>query len=102
MPVQIEDSKLVASYANFCRVTGTPEEVILDFALNSQPLEATTQPVLISQRIILNPYTAKRLLYALQMSVERHEATFGALETNVARRLRPATGPDQPQPAAPF
>jgi len=25
-PVQIDDSKAVGLYANFCRVTGTPEE----------------------------------------------------------------------------
>ncbi len=39
VPVNIDESKLVALYSNFCRVTGTPEEVILDFALNSQPFE---------------------------------------------------------------
>ncbi len=30
-------SKAIASYANFCRVTGTPEELIIDFGLNSSP-----------------------------------------------------------------
>lgn len=102
VPVDIDESRAVASYSNFCRVTGTPEEVILDFALNPQPFDVPTRPVVVTQRIILSPLTAKRLIYALGMSVERHEATFGVLETNVARRLRP-TGPDQPQqPAAPF
>jgi hypothetical protein len=98
----LDESRLVAVYSNFCRVTGTPEEVILDFALNSQPFEVSTQPIGVSQRIILTPMTAKRLIYALGMSIERHEATFGVLETNVTRRLRP-TGPNQPQgAAAPF
>ena len=27
-PIQIDDSKIVANYANFCRVTGTPEELM--------------------------------------------------------------------------
>ena len=102
VPMEIDESRLVASYSNFCRVTATPEEVILDFSLNSRPFEEPTAPLEVSQRIILNPITAKRLTYALEMSVERHEATFGVLETNVLRRLRPS-GPDQPQqPAAPF
>jgi len=102
VPVDIDESRVATVYSNFCRVTGTPEEVILDFALNPQPFDVPTQPIVVTQRIILNPLTAKRLIYALGMSVERHEATFGVLETNVARRLRPG-GPNQPQqPAAPF
>jgi hypothetical protein len=28
--IQIDDSKVIASYSNFCRVTGTPEELIID------------------------------------------------------------------------
>ena len=35
--VEIDDSKAMALYANFCRVTGTPEELIIDFGLNPQP-----------------------------------------------------------------
>ncbi len=33
--VEIDDSKVMALYANFCRVTGTPEELIIDFGLKS-------------------------------------------------------------------
>ena len=35
-PVQmpVDESHIVAHYANFCRVTGTPEELIVDFGLN--------------------------------------------------------------------
>ena len=36
--VQIEDAQAMTSYANFCRVTGTPEELIIDVGLNSQPV----------------------------------------------------------------
>ena len=35
--IQVDDSKANVAYANFCRVTGTPEELILDFGLNPQP-----------------------------------------------------------------
>ena len=31
--VTLDDKSAIACYANFCRVTGTPEEVILDFGL---------------------------------------------------------------------
>jgi hypothetical protein len=27
--IQIDDSKAIAKYSNFCRVTGTPEELII-------------------------------------------------------------------------
>jgi D-serine deaminase-like pyridoxal phosphate-dependent protein len=87
--VQIDDAKALASYANFCRVTGTPEELIIDFGLNPQPVGVPTQPIVITQRIITNFYTAKRMLHALQLTVQRHEATFGVLETDVQKRVRP-------------
>src|SRR5262249_9571578 len=35
--VVVDDSASSPTYSNFCRVTATPEEVILDFALNPQP-----------------------------------------------------------------
>jgi len=94
-PVQIDDSKVVGLYANFCRVTGTPEELIIDFGLNPQPFGVPTEPIAVTQRIITNFFTAKRMLYALQMTIQRHEATFGVLETDVQRRVRalpPAPG----------
>lgn len=87
--VQIDDSKTVALYANFCRVTGTPEELIIDFGLNPQPFGIPTEPIPVTQRIITNFYTAKRMLHALQLTVQRHEATFGVLETDVQKRVRP-------------
>ena len=33
--VQLNDANALASYANFCRVTGSPEELIIDFGLNT-------------------------------------------------------------------
>ena len=80
---------MVTSYANFCRVTGTPEELIVDFGLNIQPMGTSGEPLAINQRIIVNFFTAKRLLAALQMAVQRHEAAFGVLETNVQKRAAP-------------
>jgi len=90
--VQVDDSTAICSYANFCRVTGSPEELIIDFGLNSQPMGVPTEPIGIKQRIIVNFYTAKRLLAALHMSVQRHEQAFGILETDVQKRLQPQGG----------
>jgi len=88
MQVQVNDEHCVALYANFCRVTGSPEELIIDFGLNPQPIGVPKDPIQIKQRIILNFFTAKRLLAALSMSVQRHESVFGVLETDIQKRLK--------------
>jgi hypothetical protein len=87
--IKVDDAKAIACYANFCRVTGTPEELIIDFALNPQPVGVPTEPIMISQRLITNFYTAKRLLSALAMTIQRHEQAFGVLETNIQKRITP-------------
>lgn len=84
--VVVDDSGTLPSYSNFCRVTATPEEVILDFGLNPQPFATGRQDVKANQRLVMNFYTAKRLLTALGMTIQRHEGTFGAIELDVRRR----------------
>lgn len=86
-PISVNDAKAISSYANFCRVTGSPEELIVDFGMNSQPIGGGDVPVDISQRIVLNFYTAKRLLHALHVSVQRHEEVFGKIETDIKKRV---------------
>ena len=98
--VQVDDHDAMATYANFCRVTGSPEELIVDFGLNPQPIGVPKDPIQVKQRIIVNFYTAKRLLAALQMSVARHESVFGVLETDINKRVRPGLTQQQPAPAA--
>ena len=95
--VQVNDEGAHALYANFCRVTGSPEELIIDFGLNPQPVGVPKDPIKVNQRVIVNFYTAKRLLAALQMSVQRHEAIFGVLETDINKRLRPQVQQQQAQ-----
>ena len=85
--VQVDDSGALGCYANFCRVTGSPEELIIDFGLNSQPMGVPKDPIKISQRLIVNFYTAKRLLHALHVSVQRHEEVFGQIETDIQKRV---------------
>ncbi len=88
--IEVNDAKAIASYANFCRVTGTPEELIVDFGLNKNMSPEPNEPIEIAQRLIVNFFTAKRLLGALHMAVQRHEAAFGVLETDVQKRVVPA------------
>lgn len=85
-PLELNDEGALACYANFCRVTSAPEEVIIDFGLNATALGAQPQGLKINQRIVLNYYNAKRLLQALHHTVQRYEATFGQLEIDIQKR----------------
>ncbi len=80
-----------AAYSNFARVTSTAEEVIIDFCLNPNPFHTGRQEIIVSQRLIMNFYTAKRLLSALGMTLQRHEATFGPIELDINRRAQQAS-----------
>jgi uncharacterized protein DUF3467 len=87
----IEPEGLDPLYANFVRVAGLPEEMVLDFGLNPQPFGSAPAPVKVSQRLIVNYFTAKRLWLALGAFLQRHEQAFGAIEIDVAKRVqRPA------------
>ena len=86
--IQINDADARADYANFCRISGTPEELLIDFGLNPQPVGTPTEPIVVTQRIVTSWHTAKRLLSALKMSVDRHENVFGVLETDIQQRIQ--------------
>ncbi len=90
--ISLNEKGANTAYSNFARVTATPEEVIVDFALNPNPFMAGKQEVQVTQRLIMNFYTAKRLCSALVMTLQRHEATFGQIELDVRRRAHQQPG----------
>lgn len=87
--ITVDDSAVAACYSNFCRVSSTPEELILDLGLNTTPFASGDITVPVSQRIIMNHITAKRMLGLLSATLQRHEQAFGVVETDVRRRVRP-------------
>jgi Protein of unknown function (DUF3467) len=89
----VDLSGLSTAYANFARVTGTPEELILDFGLNTQMTPTPAEAVKLTHRLVLNYYTAKRLLGALHMAVHQHEQVYGVLEIDIQKRVK---GPMRP------
>jgi hypothetical protein len=86
--VVLDDSHAHTAYANFARVNATPEEVILDFGLNPNPFRQGRMEVKVTQRLVLNFYTAKRLAGALSMALQRLEQTFGPIEVDFRRRTQ--------------
>lgn len=85
----VEPSDLEPLYANFARVSGLPEEMILDFGLNPQAAGGQPVPVKVSQRLVVNYYTAKRLWMALGAFLQRHEQAFGEIQIDVNKRVIP-------------
>jgi len=76
-----DDSKMTSTYANVCNVSSTREEVTLLFGTNQswhtgQP-ELTVQ---LTDRIILNPFAAKRLTVLLNNIIREYESRFGVLQ----------------------
>jgi hypothetical protein len=80
-------------YTNFCRVSVTPDELVLDFGLQTQVVPNPTETIKLSHRIVMNFYTAKRLLGALMNVVQQHENAYGALELDFQKRMRGAGRP---------
>jgi len=85
--IELDHTGVSTAYANFCRVTGTPEEVILDFGLNPQPYSTAPEPVHVDQRLVINYFTAKRMLQVLHMTVQRHEQAFGPIQIDAQKRV---------------
>ena len=79
--VQFDVSGLQSSYANVCNVSSTREEVVLAFGVNSvwERAQANIQ-VQLTNRIVLNPYSAKRLAAVLNRVVAEYETKFGTLK----------------------
>jgi hypothetical protein len=84
--IQVEEENAQTSYSNFCQVNLTAEEMVLSFGLNTQA--QITKPIGITHRVVMNFYTAKRLLHLLGQVIAQHEATFGVLELDAQRRAR--------------
>lgn len=87
--VPIRDDELMNVYVNFFRVTGNPEEVLLDLGMYSQVIAGSgPEPVNLTHRLIMNFVTAKKLAEVLKVVVARHEQAFGVIEVDPNRRLR--------------
>jgi len=99
--VPINDAEMDSLYVNFFRVTGNPDEVLLDLGMYSQVIGAAgPEPVNLSHRLIMNFVTAKKLAEVLRVVVARHEQAFGVVEVDPNRRLR--FNPQQQQQQRPL
>jgi hypothetical protein len=83
-------AELKSAYANVCNVTSTQEEVVLNFGIN-QEWERGQQKELeikLTNRIILNPFVAKRLSIMLSKLCGDYERKYGELKLEPAAATR--------------
>jgi len=94
--VRLDERDMTTAYANACRSNGTAEEVLLDFGINTvvPAGEPDGKPEIlfnVTNRIVLNYYSAKRLAISLSQLIRRHEEQFGELELDVSKRKKTST-----------
>jgi hypothetical protein len=98
--LNVNADKMNTHYANAFQTHSTPEELLISFGVNqtlpSQEEGVTADMILqFTDRIIMNHFTAKRLLLSLLQSVREHEERFGVIELDVSKRLQQAPQPRQ-------
>ncbi|MCK5795311.1 MAG: DUF3467 domain-containing protein [Anaerolineales bacterium] len=87
--VKWNDTNMTTSYANVCNALSTREEVTLLFGTR-QTLHAGKNEleVKLSDRIILNPFAAKRLLVLLNHVLQEYESQYGKLEIQELENIK--------------
>lgn len=79
--VEWDDSKMESVYANIATATANREEFFLLFGTHQNwrgaVAETNAVEVSLSQRMVMNPFAAKRLSLILQQSIKAYEDQFG-------------------------
>lgn len=82
---EIDPAIAQGHYSNFVVIAHSPSEVILDFA-SILPGMAKAK---VSDRIILTPEHAKRLLLSLQENLHNYESKFGTIKVSQGNGFKP-------------
>ena len=88
--VRWDDSKMKSTYANVCNVSSTREEMTLLFGTNQTWHTGQKELVVeLTDRIVLNPYAAKRLSILLGNTIREYESRFGELAIETVEPPKP-------------
>ena len=84
--VKWDDSNMKSSYANVCNVASTREEVVLLFGMHQAWQSGQKEvAVQLSDRIVLSPFAAKRLVVLLANVLKEYEARYGPLNMEATK-----------------
>ncbi len=87
------DSNMKSLYVNATNVVGGREEIMMLLGLNQAwNMEQSKVNVEIAERVVMTPYTAKRLAIMLGATLKAYEAKFGQIDIGVQAKA-PAETP---------
>jgi hypothetical protein len=91
--VNWDDSEMRTTYANVVNASSTREEVTLFFGTNLtwNPTEKMEFKVRLSDRVVLNPFAAKRLWILLSAILKEYESRFGVLSIETGAAVQSAS-----------
>ncbi len=77
-----DDSQMSTSFANVVNIQSTREQLDLLFGISqtANAVKGNTLSIAVSNRIILSPFAAKRLLAALDHVLREYETRYGAIQ----------------------
>ena len=82
-----DDSNMRSVYANVVNAAGTREEIVLLFGMNQAWHSGQKEvKVQLTDRVVLSPFAAKRLVILLNNVVRDYEQKFGALDAEARRQ----------------
>lgn len=82
--VKWNDKDMRTTYANATNVVAGREEVMMILGVNrAWQMNQEKVEVAISDRIVMNPYTAKRLAIMLSATIRAYEKKYGPLDIGV-------------------
>lgn len=95
--VNWDDSDLRTTYANVVNATSTREEVSVFFGVNKTWNGADGEfDVKLTDRMVLNPYAAKRLALLLAGVLTQYEKRYGKLDLDLGSIARKQDAPAKP------
>ena len=88
-----DDSNMRSVYANVVNAAGTREEIVLLFGMNQAWHSGQKEvKVQLTDRVVLSPFAAKRLVLLLNNIVRDYEKRFGNLDVEARRQEESTLG----------
>jgi len=89
--IKWDDSNIRSTYANVCNVISSREEVSMLFGMNQKGDAENNELIIeLSDRMVLNPYAAKRVGLLLNNVIKQYEEKFGEIALDNETPAAPA------------